>query len=31
MIIISGFINSFACKLDAEAFEGADINIRQHD
>ena len=30
MVIISGLIDSFTCKLDAETFEGADINIGQH-
>ena len=30
MVIISGLIDSFTCKLDAESFEGADINIGQH-
>ena len=25
MVIISGLIDSFTCKLDAETFEGADI------
>ena len=30
MVIISGLIDSFTCMLDAETFEGADINIGQH-